>query len=423
MARRLTGGTDRRFDSAAARTYLDSMGETDVDIFISGGGIAGLAAAAAFGHAGFSVLLADPAPPPETADTDASDLRSTAFLQPARALFQEIGLWDVLAPHAVALNALRIVDTRGWPPEIVETRTFEPGDLGADTFGWNLPNWLTRREVLRFAGRQPGVRIALGCGFRSMLTRTGEAIVTLSDGARLRARLVIGADGRDSAVREAAGIAARTIRYGQKALAFSVTHPLPHGNVSTEIYNRGGAFTTVPLPDHDGTPASAIVWMNPGPRAQALAALPSGELSAEMTARSCNLLGPMTPAGPIRVWPVITRTADRLTAERTALVAEAAHVLPPIGAQGLNTSLHDVAALYDLARAAPDDLGTPRQLGRYARSRERDIALRARAIDLFNRICQSGEAPVQAMRRAGLRATHDIPALRRAVMRAGLGAR
>ncbi|MDJ0827588.1 MAG: FAD-dependent monooxygenase [Rhodobacter sp.] len=399
------------------------MAETQVDIFISGGGLAGLMAAAAFSHAGFSVVLADPAPPVTEARAEGSDLRSTAFLQPARTLFEDIGLWKLLAPHAVPLDALRIVDTKGWPPEITETRTFEPGDLGETSFGWNLPNWLTRREVLGFVEKQPHVQLALGTGFRSMLTRTREALVTLTDGTRLRARLVIAADGRASPVREAAGIAAHTTRYGQKALAFTATHPIPHDNVSTEIYNQGGAFTTVPLPDHQGTPASAIVWMNPGPKAQALAALPAAELGAEMTLRSCNMLGPMEPASAIRIWPVITQTAQRLTAERTALVAEAAHVLPPIGAQGLNTSLHDVAALYDLARAAPGDLGTPGQLARYAKSRERDIALRARAIDLFNRICQSGEPPVQALRSAGLRATHGIAPLRRTIMRAGLGSR
>lgn len=394
-----------------------------VDIFISGGGIAGLVAAAAFGQAGFSVLLADPAPPPQAETDPGADLRSTAFLQPARRLFAEIGLWPVLAPHAVRLDTLRVVDSSGWPPQINDTRSFTPAELGEDTFGWNLPNWRTRAAVLDFAAKQPDIELALGTGFAAMLTRSSEARVTLSDGRRISARLAIGADGRDSALRAAAGIAARTWRYGQKVLAFNATHPLPHGNVSTEIYNRGGAFTTVPLPDIGGNPASAVVWMNPGPEALRLAALPAAEFDAALTARACGLLGPMARAGGLAVWPVITRTAAHLTAERTALVAEAAHVLPPIGAQGLNTSLHDVAALYDLARADPAGLGTPAQLAAYARSRERDIALRARAIDAFNRICKSGQPAIQSLRRAGLRATHDIAPLRRAVMRAGLGRR
>ncbi|MCG6901958.1 MAG: FAD-dependent monooxygenase [Rhodobacter sp.] len=397
------------------------------DIFISGGGIAGLVAAAAFGHAGFSVVLADPTPAPDTpADTSAdtgADLRSTAFLHPARALLDEIGLWQALAPLATPLDALRIVDTTGWPPEIAETRIFSAQELDQQSFGWNLPNWQTRAELLRFIRAQPGITFLPGVGFAGMLARTNAAIVSLSDGSRLGARLVIGADGRASPVREAAGIGVSTTRYGQKALAFTATHPLAHENISTEIYNRGGAFTTVPLPDQNGVPASAIVWMNPGPRAQALAALPEDQFDAEMTGRACALLGPMQRTGAVAVWPVITQRATRLTAERTALVAEAAHVLPPIGAQGLNTSLHDVAALYDLARAEPEALGAPAQLARYARLRERDIAMRARAIDLFNRICQSGEPAVQALRRAGLTSVHDIGPLRQSIMRAGLGSR
>jgi 2-octaprenyl-6-methoxyphenol hydroxylase len=396
------------------------MQRETVDIFISGGGIAGLVAAAAFGHAGFSVLLADPSPPPTKATDKNADLRSTAFLQPAQALFEQIGLWDTLAPHATPLDALRIVDTAGWPPEIRETRVFDATDIGDGPFGWNLPNWLTRATVLKFIEKQPGITLAMGTGFADMLTRTRQAIVTLTDGRRIGARLVIAADGRASPVRDAAGIGVRTIRYGQKALACSVTHPLPHGNISTEVYNQGGAFTTVPLPDHHGSPASAIVWMNPGARALELAAMAPAAFNATMTERSCGLLGPLELASARNVWPIVTQTADHLTAERTALVAEAAHVLPPIGAQGLNTSLHDVAALHDLAKDGPADLGSPAMLARYARTRERDIAVRARAIDLFNRVCKSGEPPIQALRSLGLKTVYDFVPLRRTVMRAGL---
>ena len=396
------------------------MADENVDILISGGGIAGLVAAAAFGHLGYSVLIADPAP--DEPDTGNMDLRSTAFLHPARTLLDQIGLWDTLAPHTTPLNSLRVVDSHGWPPEIREVRVFEASDLDTPSFGWNLPNTRTRAELLRYIAKQPNIQ-RVGFGFQTMLTRTSEAIVTLSNGTRYRAKLVIGADGRASPVRHAAGITAETYRYGQKALAFSATHGLPHDHVSTEIYNEGGAFTTVPLPDHNGQPASAIVWMNPGPRAQALAALPEPEFNAEMSARACDLLGPMKRVGPLNIWPVITQRATHLTAERTALIAEAAHVLPPIGAQGLNTSLHDIAALYDLMKSGADALGTPQQLEMYSKIRTRDIARRVRAIDAFNRICRSGQPAIQAMRSAGLSAIHGLSPLRHSVMKAGLGPR
>ncbi len=397
------------------------MSGTDVDIFVSGGGIAGLAAAAAFGRAGFTVILADPAPPVATAEAEGSDLRSTAFLQPARDLFDRSGVWDALAPHSTPLDILRAVDTVGWPPEIRASRDFRADDISDLPFGWNLPNWQTRSILTGHVDRIANVELRFGAGFSRLLAREREAIVTLTDGARLRARLVVAADGRASPVRKAAGIDVSTIRYGQKAIAFSVTHPHPHENVSIEIYNAGGALVLVPLPDHEGGPASAVVWMNDGRRALDLMELDAEAFGEAATLRSCGILGALTLVSPRRLWPVVTQTAERLTAERTALVAEAAHVLPPIGAQGLNTSLHDVAALADLAAAEPEDLGSRKMLDAYERTRERDIRLRAAVIDLFNRVCRSGGMPVQALRLAGLKAVHDIAPVRRAVMRAGLG--
>lgn len=394
-----------------------------VDVFISGAGIAGLVAAAAFGRAGFSVVVVDPMPPAQAAESEGSDLRSTAYLQPARDLVEKAGLWGSLADRATPLEVLRVIDSAGWPPEERARRDFRAADLGDRPFGWNLLNWMTRKTLSEAIAGLDGVDLRLGTGFRSMLTRRSEALVTLTDGGRLSARLVIGADGRASPVREAAGIGAHVIRYGQKALAFSVTHDAPHRNVSTEIYNRGGAFTLVPMPDHEGRPASAVVWMNAGPKAVELLEMDAAAFAAEMTARSLGVLGALRPASPRRIWPVVTQTADALTAERTALVAEAAHVLPPIGAQGLNTSLQDVAALLALAEEAPEELGGRAMLDAYERARAGDIRTRARAVDLFNRVCRSGAAPVQALRLAGLRLVHDIPPLRRTVMQAGLGSR
>jgi 2-octaprenyl-6-methoxyphenol hydroxylase len=391
------------------------------DILISGGGIAGLVAAASFARSGFSVIVADPAAPPPAAEADGSDLRSTAFLAPAIALFREAGLWDALAPHAARLDTLRVVDTVGWPPEIRDERAFRAEDVADGPFGWNLPNWLTRKVLVDTVSTCSNVDLRIGTGFAGMLTRESGAIVRLTDGSRIEAKLVVGADGRGSAVREAAGIGADVTRYGQKALAFAVTHPHPHDNTSTELYNEGGAFVLVPLPDHKGGPASAVVWMERGARAVELAAMPPRDLAALATERSCGVVGRLELASPVRVWPVVTQVAERLTAERTALVAEAAHVLPPIGAQGLNTSLHDVATLVRIADEAPGALGSSAMLASYEAARARDIHARARVIDLFNRVCRSGEVPLQALRLTGLRVIHDVAPLRRAVMQAGLG--
>lgn len=391
------------------------------DVLIVGGGIAGLVAAAAFGRAGFETILVDPAKP-ITNDADPSaDLRSTAFLRPARDLFEHIGIWDVLADWATPLEALRIIDTAGDPAEPRDQRLFQGEDLNYAPFGWNFLNWKIRAALLEAIQDMPRISLRYGVGFKSLLTRTNNAIVGLSDGARIEAKLVIGADGRASPLREAAGIAVQTTQYGQKALAFTATHDVPHENISTEIYHQGGPFTMVPLPDIEGRPASAIVWMNKGARAQSLLTMNEAQFNAEMAARSCDLFGRITLASRRAAFPIITQRARALTAERTALIAEAAHVLPPIGAQGLNTSLNDIAALLSAAEADPAQIGGPLMLEAYEKARLNDIKARARAIDLFNRVTRAPQAPLQALRLAGLKAVHDIAPLRRRLMRAGMG--
>jgi 2-octaprenyl-6-methoxyphenol hydroxylase len=393
------------------------------DIVVSGGGVAGLTAAAAFGGAGFYVLCVDPAAPVTARDATGSDLRTTAMLQPARDLLDRIGLWPRLAPHAAELQVMRIVDAGGPAPEPRVAKDFNASDISDRPFGWNLPNWLLRREMVAHLDSLPSVTFRPGIGTASLLTREAEALVGLSDGTRVRARLVIAADGRNSPIRKAAGIDVTTTRYGQKALAFAVTHPVPHESVSTEIHRSGGPFTLVPLPDHEGQPSSAVVWMEDGPEAARLADLPEAAFENEMTARSCGLFGPLSLASRRSLWPIISQVADRMAGERVALVAEAAHVLPPIGAQGLNMSLGDLHALLDLAEAAPDKLGARDMLESYHRKRHLEIRARVTGIDLLNRASQLHAQPLRDARAMGLNAIYSLAPVRRTLMQLGLGAR
>eukprot|EP00903_Cladosiphon_okamuranus_P016496 g15217.t1 len=396
---------------------------TDYDIVISGGGVAGLTAAAAMGSAGFSVLLCDPTPPVIAQDQAGADLRTTAFLQPAQQLLDEIGLWDRLSAHAAPLQIMRIVDAGGPEPEPRVVREFNAADISSGPFGWNLPNWLLRREMVARLSEMPNVTFRPGTGTASLLTRESEALVTLSDGTRLRSRLVIAADGRNSPMREAAGIGVKTTRYGQKALAFAVTHPIPHDNVSTEIHRSGGPFTLVPLPDRDGLPCSAVVWMEDGPEALRLSRLPVADFEAAMMTRSCGLFGPLTLATDRSLWPIITQVAERMSGERIALLAEAAHVVPPIGAQGLNMSLGDLRCLRDLALAAPATLGDRAMLEAYNRRRHGEVRLRAAGIDALNRASQIAAQPLRDLRAAGLSALYGAAPVRKMLMQMGLGAK
>ncbi|NRB35629.1 MAG: UbiH/UbiF family hydroxylase [Rhodobacteraceae bacterium] len=393
------------------------------DILISGGGIAGLSAAAVMGQAGFSVICVDPTPPVTERDAEGSDLRSTAFLQPAQDLLAQAGLWARLAPHAAPLQVMRIVDAGGVTAEPRVSRDFNAADISDLPFGWNLPNWLLRREFSAHLGDMGSVDYRPGVASKTLFTRDSEARVGLSDGTQIRCKLVLAADGRHSPMREAAGIGAQTTRYGQKALAFAVTHPIPHDNVSTEIHRSGGPFTLVPLPDYEGQPCSAIVWMERGPRAVELQQMDVAEFEAEMTARSCGLFGPLKLASRRSIWPIISQTADRLTSERLALMAEAAHVMPPIGAQGLNMSLADLRVIRDLAVARPDGLGDPQMLEAYDKARRNDIHLRISGIDALNRASMAQSQPLRDLRAAGLNALYGLGPVRQTLMKMGLGVR
>lgn len=399
------------------------------DILISGGGVAGLAAAAAFGAAGFSVICVDPEAPATQESDPRADLRTTAFLHPSIGVLTDAGLWDRLAPFATPLQVMRIVDAGGEHVDQARmTREFDAADLSDKPFGWNLPNWLLRREMVARLLELPNVDFRPGTATATLFTRETEARVTLSDGAQIVAKLVIAADGRNSPMREAAGINVKTTDYGQKALAFAVTHDLPHNNISTEIHRSGGPFTFVPLPDRpqpDGSTkhSSAIVWMERTAEADRLCALPIAEFETEMQARSTHLLGRLRLETRRSIWPMITQIAERFDGQRVALMAEAAHVIPPIGAQGLNMSLADLTCLLALAKETPGDLGSAKMLANYNRKRWYEVRAREAGIDMLNRVSMLEPRPLRDLRAGVLGAIYGVKAIRKTLMRAGIGVR
>ena len=394
----------------------------DTDILVAGGGIAGLTATARLAAAGFGVICVDPAP----ATAQGADHRTTAFLAPAIATLEKAGAWAAMATGAAALSTMRLIDAGGQAREVRETASFEAGEMMDRPFGWNVSNIAIRRALLSRLAELPGVRLINSQTVAGLVARSAEALARLSGGGQIRVRLVLAADGRDSSLRTGAGIEVRRWHYGQKALVFAVTHPAPHNGVSTEIHRTGGPLTLVPMPDRGGHPCSSVVWMVPGPRAIQLNALDDDALGVELTIETMGLFGPLEVTGPRALWHIIGQLAARLTSERLALIAEAAHVIPPIGAQGLNMSLTDIetiACLTEEARAAGRDIGGPDLLAAYQRQRYPEMAARVAGIDLLNRAAQASGQPLRDMRRAGLKAIHDIPPLRRLAMRLGLGMR
>lgn len=393
---------------------------TRTQIMISGGGVAGLTAACLFGTNGFDVICVDPNPPVTEREADGADLRSTAFLQPSVHVLERAGLWHQLAPFATPLQTMQIADA-GDDGQLRNARAFDASDISDLPFGWNLPNWLIRRELVARIKTLSNIDFRPGTGTDRMLARTSGARLWLSDGTQVEADLVIAADGRNSALRQEAGIEVKTTRYGQMALAFAVTHPIAHSNVSTEIHRSGGPFTLVPLPDHNGLPSSAVVWMENADAAHKLFELDEADFEHAMSERSCHLLGPLTLASKRSLWPIISQLATRFSAKRLALVAEAAHVVPPIGAQGLNMSLADLQSLLDLS--AKHALGGADMLDAYDAARRHQVGFRVKGIDLLNRTSRAEADWLRAARSWGIGAIHDTKPIRTSLMQMGLGMR
>lgn len=393
----------------------------ETDILIAGGGIAGMSAAARFAADGHRIMIVDPAP----ADIgEGTDLRTTAFLQPGIETLKKAGVWDAIKPTGAELRVMRIVDAGGNEMTPRETADFDGAETTQGFFGWNVSNKAARVSLMAKLETLPNVDFRFSTtvtGFTGT-ARYGEA--TLSGGETVRAKLVVAADGRNSSLREFAGIKHRRWAYDQSALVFVVTHDKPHDNISTEIHRTGGPLTLVPMPDLDGKPCSSVVWMTPADRARQLYNMDDATLSAEITHDTMSMFGPLTVASPRAIWPMISQVPSRLISARLALVAEAAHVVPPIGAQGLNMSLHDIETLADLmakARLKGDDIGATTLLKSYERKQLPKTLARVGGIDLLNRTSMFEPRTLRDLRYAGLTAINRIGPLRKLAIKVGVG--
>lgn len=380
------------------------------DIAVVGAGAAGLAAALAFGREGFATaLVGDP--------TSKPDGRTVALLDGSVRFLAALGIWPSLKGKAAPLAIMRIIDDTGSlfrPPPA----SFAAPEIGLEAFGWNVEN-ADLVSTLAEAARECHRVAILPDLAQAMRVEAGRAVLTLASGATVSAALVVAADGRRSNLREASGLRARTWSYPQSALTTILGHDRDHHATSTEFHTRGGPFTLVPLPDR----RSSLVWVTGPEHAKHLLRLDDAELVRAIERQAHSILGTMRIDGPRGVAPLSGLSVERYSAPHLALVGEAAHVFPPIGAQGLNLGLRDVAALRDAlvdARSMSCDLGGEEALGRYQRGRELDVRLRSAAVDGLNRSLLSGLLPVDFLRGAGLLALAGIGPLRRAMMREGI---
>jgi 2-octaprenyl-6-methoxyphenol hydroxylase len=386
------------------------LSESSFDVAVIGAGAAGLTAAIAFVRDGFTTCLIGSL---ETRN----DGRTVALLNGSVRFLDALGVWSDLAGSAAPLVTMRLIDDTGSlfrPPPA----TFTAAEIGLEAFGWNIENAVLVDRLGAAARLMRGLHLANGQA-TGMRADGPRAVVSLADGTSIEAGLVVAADGRRSALRQQAGIATRTWSYPQSALTTILAHDRDHRETSTEFHTRRGPFTLVPLPGR----RASLVWVTRPDEAERLAALPDAELGAAIEKQAQSLLGAMRIEGPRAAVPMTGLSVDRYKASRLALVGESAHVFPPIGAQGLNLGLRDVASLRDAAvdaREAGALPGSDEALGNYQRNRDLDIRLRTAAVDSLNRTLLSAFLPADFLRGAGLLALSQFGPLRRAVMREGV---
>jgi 2-octaprenyl-6-methoxyphenol hydroxylase len=346
-----------------------------------------------------------------------ADNRTTALLGGSVDLLGELDVWPRCEGSAAPLQAMRLVDDTGRLIRAPEVR-FSSDEIGLDAFGYNIENRLLMVALEARAAELAGLT-RFDDEADTVNPQDAEVAIRTGQGKLLSARLVAGADGRHSLCREAAGIEVGRRDLHQAALTFNVSHSRPHRNCSTEFHTPQGPCVFVPLPGD----RCSVVWVTAPREAERLMALRDDELSDAAEKQSHSILGRLRVEPGRHLFPLAIEQPRQFARHRVALVGEAAHVIPPIGAQGLNMGLRDAADLADVVREAMvpgEDPGSPEVLKRYDSARRTDVASRTFAIDIANRSLLSDLLAVQSLRAAGLHLIGSIGPLRRIAMREGL---
>ncbi|MGZ9107896.1 MAG: FAD-dependent monooxygenase [Micavibrio sp.] len=382
------------------------------DVLISGGGVPGLALAILLGDLGLDVVVIDPHPP-VAVNAVKPDGRTAALMAGSVNILKAARVWDNLEPHGAPLETLRIIESKSARAD------FHADDIGLPYFGINMPNGIQRATLAAQVAKNKNITFLTPSALENFTVDDVGVGVTLTDGQKIRARLLVGADGRDSAVRTQCGIAVWERDYGQKAITCLIDHSRSHHHISTEFHRPGGPFTIVPLPGN----SSSIVWVEYADEADAVLKLRRADFEQGLQDRTEGLVGKINLVTPPQSWPLKALRSKSLIAPRTALIAEAAHVLHPLGAQGLNLSLRDAATLAEeLADAARrgQDIGSAAILRRYEFRRRADIVTRLIGTDSLNRMVSNDVSLLRTLRGMGLKTIDAIEPLRRFAMQEGV---
>jgi 2-octaprenyl-6-methoxyphenol hydroxylase len=387
---------------------------TKTQILVTGAGQTGIAAALAFSRAGYRVTLVGRRPPPLPGRTVALFEASVRFLA-------ALGVLEKVKAKSNRIAAIRMIDDTDQLLPVPEL-LLRAEEIDLPELGLNISNDELTEVLFDYAREAKSFEI-VDADIADYDFAGDEAAAILSDGSRFEADFIIAADGRQSKARNCAGIDAKEWTYPQVALTMLLSHEFPHDDISTEYHTRSGPFTLVPLPGREDAPhRSSLVWLMSVAEARRRLSNTREELEFEIEDYAKSILGAMKIEGGIGQFRMGGMEVSQHAAGRLALVGETCHAFPPIGAQGLNLSLRDVADLEDCLASVDltNEKELSRALARYERHRRADIGFRTYGVDLLNRSLIVPYLPIDLLRGAGFIAMTAIGPLRRAVIREGV---
>jgi 2-octaprenyl-6-methoxyphenol hydroxylase len=389
-------------------------GATKTDILVAGAGSTGLAAALAFSRAGMRVALVGRIPPPLPGRTVALFEASIRFLD-------ALGALDRVRALGCPIEAIRMIDDTDQLFPVPEL-TLRASEIDLPALGVNISNDELVGVLLDLVRARPEIEL-IEAEIADYELNSATAAAMLADGRRIEADFLVAADGRNSRARAVAGIDVREWTYPQVALTAMLRHEFPHDNMSTEWHTRSGPFTLVPLPPRENAPnRSSLVWLMSVADARRRLSKPRDELEFEIEDYAKSEFGTMQIEGEPGQFRMGGMQVSKHATGRMALVGETCHVFPPIGAQGLNLSLRDVADLEDCLASVDlrNERELSRALARYDRHRHADIGFRTNGVDVLNRSLIIPYLPVDLFRGASFLAVAALGPLRRAVIREGV---
>ncbi|MCB1784157.1 MAG: FAD-dependent monooxygenase [Alphaproteobacteria bacterium] len=387
------------------------------DVIISGGGIAGLTLAVLLGRIGAKIALIDPSPLDSITNPKQSG-RTVALMQTSLNILKSAGLSTFCESSGSPLEVMRIIDDSIPGGKVIEA-DFDSNDINLPRFSMNLPNGPLRKAIFEEAKKIKTISLHMPRTLEDYEVNDHGVTATLDNGAQIEASLIVGADGRGSLVRKIAGIGCWKKEYDQSAITCVINHSLSHNNTATEFHRPSGPLALVPLPGN----RSSIVWVERRARAEEIIALPKDAFEQKLQDSTKEILGAITLETGPECWPLCTIKARKMTAPRVALIAEAAHVMSPITAQGLNLSLRDVASLAETIADALRlgiDPGSREPLRRYERRRSLDVTSRVLGVNRMNEMVSTDIPPLKTLRRTGLSFVDRILPVRNFAMQHGL---